>query len=151
MSNSEVKYIDLLFSLFMLYSSEHYVPQQHNECVSYCTPHGWKPACEPNCNACHWASENGPLIGNKGDTDAASTQYMPSPAWCIFSSCRLWSSSDVVWHISCDKENMYIQLCHSIKAFCCTWEARCVFITSAVRAAAFWWPSLLTAIWWPHL
>ena len=59
---------------------EHCVPQQHNECVSYCTPHGWKPACDVNRGACHWASENGPLIGNKEDTDAAATQYMPSSA-----------------------------------------------------------------------
>lgn len=73
--------------------SEHCVPQQHNDCVAYCTPHSWEPACDVNRGACHWASENAPLIGNKGDTDAASTQYMPYSAWCIFSTCRLWSGS----------------------------------------------------------
>lgn len=60
--------------------SELCVPQQHNERVCHCAPHGWKPACDVNRGACHWASENGPLIRNKEDTDAAPTQYMPSSA-----------------------------------------------------------------------
>lgn len=59
---------------------------------------------------------------------------------------------NVGWHVQARHGgSAYTRLCQRVKAFCCTWEAICVFITSAVGAAPFWWPSPLTAAWWPHL
>ena len=45
--------------------SEHCVPQQHNERVSYCPPYGWKPACDASRGACHRASEKRPTHREK--------------------------------------------------------------------------------------
>lgn len=76
-------------------------PQQHNECASHCAPRSWKPACNVNCGACHWASENGPLTGNKRDTDAASNTVHALLCLMHIQYMQIvWSGSNVVWHIS---------------------------------------------------
>lgn len=88
--------------------------------------HKTKTSLDVNHLACHWASANGPLIGNNRETDAVSTRYMSHSACCIFR----------VRYISLACTSL------SVKAFCCTWEAVCVYfvwhkdwcITVAIKA-----------------